>query len=72
MHEYYHDETYDSKEDYYYFFTDGKKVYAYINPRENQKPKVLHNVSPRNLKANDYDTLKKLLNILLPTAKKND
>ena len=72
MHEYYHDETYDSKEDYYYFFTDGKKVYAYINPGENQKPKVLHNVSPRNLKANDYDTLKKLLNILLPTAKKND
>ena len=61
-----------SKEDYYYFFTDGKKVYAYINPGENQKPKVLHNVSPRNLKANDYDTLKKLLNILLPTAKKND
>ena len=58
--------------DYYYFFTDGKKVYAYINPGENQKPKVLHNVSPRNLKANDYDTLKKLLNILLPTAKKND
>ena len=63
---------YRSKQDYYYFFTDGKKVYAYINPGENQKPKVLHNVSPRNLKANDYDTLKKLLNILLPTAKKND
>ena len=61
-----------SKENYYYFFTDGKKVYAYINPGENQKPKVLHNVSPRNLKANDYDTLKKLLNILVPTAKKND
>ena len=63
---------YRSKQDYYYFFTDGKKVYAYINLGENQKPKVLHNVSPRNLKANDYDTLKKLLNILLPTAKKND
>ena len=61
-----------SKEDYYYFFTDGKKVYAYINPGENQKPKVLDNISPQNLKANDYDTLKKLLNILLPTAKKND
>ncbi|NUF77491.1 hypothetical protein GY065_00780, partial [Snodgrassella sp. ESL0323] len=72
MHEYYHGETYDSKEDYYYFFSDGKKVYAYINPGENPKPKVLDNVSPRNLKANDYDTLKKLLNILLPTAKKND
>ena len=43
-----------SKEDYYYFFTDGKKVYAYINPGENQKPKVLHNVSRRNLKAKDY------------------
>ena len=58
--------------DYYYFFTDGKKVYAYINPGENQKPKVLDNISPRNLKVNDYDTLQKLLNILLPTAKKND
>ena len=63
---------YRSKQDYYYFFTDGKKVYAYINPGENQKPKVLDNISPRNLKVNDYDTLKKLLNILLPTAKKND
>ena len=72
MHEYYHDETYDSKEDYYYFFTDGKKVYAYINPRENQKPKVLDNVSPQNLKVNDYDTLKKLLNMLKTTAKEND
>ena len=72
MHEYYHDETYDSKEDYYYFFTDGKKVYAYINPGENPKPKVLDNVSPQNLKVNDYDTLKKLLNILIPPAKKND
>ena len=62
---------YRSKQDYYYFFTDGKKVYTYINPGENQKPKVLDNVSPRNLKVNDYDTLKKLLNILVPTAKKN-
>ena len=49
--------------DYFYFFTDGKKVYAYINPEKNQKPKVLDNVSPQNLKINDYDTLKKLLNI---------
>ncbi|MGE9658525.1 hypothetical protein ACQP6C_08520 [Snodgrassella alvi] len=63
---------YRSKQDYYYFFTDGKKVYAYINPGENQKPKVLHNVSPRNLKANDYDTLKKLLNMLKTTAKENN
>ena len=62
---------YRSKQDYYYFFTDGKKVYTYINPGEDQKPKVLDNVSPRNLKVNDYDTLKKLLNILVPTAKKN-
>ena len=62
---------YRSKQDYYYFFTDGKKVYTYINPGENQKPKVLDNVSPRNLKVNDFDTLKKLLNILVPTAKKN-
>ena len=65
MHEYYHDETYDSKEDYYYFFTDGKKVYAYINPGENQKPKVLDNVSPRNLKVNDFDTLLELRNIVI-------
>ena len=72
MHEYYHDETYDSKEDYYYFFTDGKKVYAYINPGENPKPKVLDNVSPQNLKANDYNTLKKLLNMFKTTAKEND
>ena len=72
MHEYYHDETYDSKEDYYYFFTDGKKVYAYINPGENPKPKVLDNVSPQNLKVNDYDTLKKLLNMFKATAKEND
>ena len=72
MHEYYHDETYDSKEDYYYFFTDGKKVYAYINPGENPNPKVLDNVSPQNLKVNDYDTLKKLLNMFKTTAKEND
>ena len=58
--------------DYYYFFTDSKKVYAYINPEKNQKSKVLDNVSPRNLKVNDYDTLKKLLNILVPPAKEND
>ena len=63
---------YRSKQDYYYFFTDGKKVYAYINPEENQKPIVLDNISPRNLKVNDYDTLKKLLNILVPPAKEND
>ena len=60
------------KIDYYYFFTDGKKVYAYINPRENQKPKVLDNVSPQNLKVNDYDTLQKLLDILVPPPKEND
>ena len=59
-------------DDYYYFFTDGKKVYAYINPGENQKPKVLDNVSPQNLKVNDYDTLQKLLNMLKTTAKEND
>jgi len=59
-------------DDYYYFFTDGKKVYAYINPKENQKPKVLDNVSPQNLKVNDYDTLQKLLNMLKTTAKEND
>ncbi|WP_198431394.1 hypothetical protein, partial [Snodgrassella alvi] len=58
--------------DYYYFFTDSKKVYAYINPKKNQKSKVLDNISPRNLKVNDYDTLKKLLNILVPPAKEND
>ena len=57
---------------YYYFFTDGKKVYAYISPRENQKPKVLDNVSPQNLKVNDYDTLQKLLNMFKTTAKEND
>ena len=57
---------------YYYFFTDGKKVYAYINPEKNQKPKVLDNISPQNLKVNDYDTLKKLLNMFKATAKEND
>ena len=57
---------------YYYFFTDGKKVYAYINPEKNQKPKVLDNISPQNLKVNDYDTLKKLLNMFKTTAKEND
>ena len=51
--------------DYYYFFTDGKKVYTYINPRENQKPKVLDNVSPRNLKVNDFGTLIELRNIVI-------
>ena len=63
---------YRSKQDYYYFFTDGKKVYAYINPGENPNPKVLDNVSPQNLKVNDYDTLKKLLNMFKATAKEND
>ena len=58
--------------DYFYFFTDGKKVYAYINPEKNQKPKVLDNIFPRNLKVNDYDTLKKLLNMFKTTAKEND
>ena len=58
--------------DYYYFFTDGKKVYAYINPKDNNTPKVLDNVAPQNLKVNDYDTLQKLLNMFKTTAKEND
>lgn len=49
----------------YYFFTDGKKVYAYVNPRINKTPQVLHNVSPKDLKADDYDTLQKLMNRLI-------
>ena len=55
----------DAEKVSYYFFTDGKKVYAYINPGKNQKPKVLNNVSPQNLKVNDYDTLKELRNIVI-------
>ena len=62
---------YRSKQDYYYFFTDGKKVYAYINPEENQKPIVLDNISPQNLKVNDYDTLKELQNICITTVKES-
>ena len=67
-------EGFDSKpeEDYYYFFTDSKKVYTYINPGENLKPKVLDNVSPQNLKVNDYDTLQKLLNMFKTKAKENN
>ena len=56
---------------YFYFFTDGKKVYAYINPEENQKPIVLDNISPQNLKVNDYDTLKELQNICITTVKES-
>ena len=55
----------DAEKVSYYFFTDGKKVYAYINPGKNQKPKVLNKVSPQNLKVNDYDTLKELRNIVI-------
>lgn len=51
--------------DYYYFFTDGKNVYAYLNPWEKGKPKVLHNISPQGLKADDYGTLQKLMNMLI-------
>ena len=55
----------DAEKVSYYFFTDGKKVYAYINPGKNQKPKVLNNVSPQNLKVNDFGTLKELRNIVI-------
>ena len=46
-------------------------IYAYINPEENQKPIVLDNISPQNLKVNDYDTLKELQNICITTVKES-
>ena len=55
----------DAEKVNYYFFTDGKKVYAYINPGKNQKPKVLNKVSPQNLKVNDFGTLIELRNIVI-------
>ncbi|WP_294965396.1 hypothetical protein [uncultured Gilliamella sp.] len=51
--------------DYYYFFTDGNKVYAYVNPSVKKTPQILNNISPQDLKADDYDTLQKLMNMLI-------
>lgn len=51
--------------EYFYFFKDDKNVYVYssFHPKENLK--LMPDVSPQDLQADDYETLQKLTNPLI-------